>query len=80
MLDPKKINEVIDTVFESIPDGLKSFPEDMREHFKASLGQTLAKMDIVTREEFDIQVNVLRKTREKLERLEQQLEGLLDGK
>jgi len=80
MLDPKKLNEVIDAVLESMPEGLRNLPEDMREHFKASLGQTLAKMDMVTREEFDIQVNVLRKTREKLERLEQQVEGLLDGK
>ena len=49
---------------------------DLEENFKAVLQSALAKMDLVTRQEFDVQAGVLRRTREKLEALEAKIAEL----
>lgn len=46
---------------------------DLQKNLKALLAQQFAKMDLVTRDEFDVQSQVLARTREKLEQLEQRL-------
>jgi BMFP domain-containing protein YqiC len=48
----------------------------MERNFRAVLQGTLARMDVVTREEFDVQAGVLARTREKVEQLLQRLEEL----
>jgi len=50
--------------------------EDMERNFKSLLQSALARMDLVTREEFDVQMAVLARTREKLEALEARLAEL----
>ena len=50
--------------------------EDLERNFKSLLQTGLEKMDLVTREEFDVQVAVLERTREKLEALEARLAAL----
>jgi len=50
---------------------LESSPaKDLEKNMKAMLSQGFAKLDLVTREEFDVQAQVLAKTRSKLEELE----------
>lgn len=61
---------------DSVPGHLKSMGEDMERNFKSLLQSTLARMDLVTREEFDVQTAVLTRTREKLEALEARLAEL----
>lgn len=53
---------------------------DLEKNAKAALGGVLAKMDLVTREEFDIQEEMLIRTREKLAELEARLAALESGK
>lgn len=79
MLNSDKINQIIEDVFGLLPDGVKNIPNDLQQHLKAALNQTLTKMDIITREEFDVQVKVLEKTRGKLEALEEKLASLLSN-
>jgi BMFP domain-containing protein YqiC len=50
--------------------------KDLDANLKAMLNAFFARLDLVTREEFDIQVEVLRRTREKLEQLESKLADL----
>ena len=50
--------------------------QDIEQGLKALLQQTLDKLDVVSRAEFDAQTAVLQRTREKIEQLEQQLEAL----
>lgn len=76
MLDPKKINEMVQKVIDSMPDGLKNIPKDMQENMRLGLHDVFTKLDLVTREEFDAQVGVLHKTRAKLEALEKKLAEL----
>jgi BMFP domain-containing protein YqiC len=55
---------------------------DLDQNFKAVLQAGLGKLDLVTREEFDVQQGVLRRTRERLEALEArlaELEGAGEG-
>jgi BMFP domain-containing protein YqiC len=53
--------------------------KDVEKNLKASLAAWLSKLDLVTREEFDVQSQVLARTREKLQQLEDRL-AALEGK
>ncbi|MCF6194709.1 MAG: accessory factor UbiK family protein [Kangiellaceae bacterium] len=76
MLDAKKIEEFAEKFSQSIPPGARAFKEDMEKSFKQVLQSAIAKMDLVTREEFDVQKKVLAKTREKIGALEKILTEL----
>lgn len=69
----KKIEEIINQFIANMPEGLKQLPEESKKRLKEHLSKTLASMDIVTREEFEVQKAVLLRTREKLEALETKL-------
>ena len=73
MIDPKSINEIIQNVIESLPQGLKNMPSEMQHNFRSALQGVFERLDLVTREEFDAQCKVLLRTREKLEALEHRL-------
>lgn len=61
---------------ESVPEGLRSMRDDLESNFRAVLRASLAKLDLVTRDEFEVQEAVLERTREKLEALEERLAEL----
>jgi BMFP domain-containing protein YqiC len=61
---------------EAVPEGLRSMREDLESNFRAVLRSSLSKLDLVTREEFEVQEAVLAKTRDKLEALEARLKEL----
>ncbi len=73
-------NESIENLAEklaaAVPEGLRSMREDLEHNFRAVLRSSLSKLDLVTREEFEVQEAVLARTREKLEALEAKLEQL----
>lgn len=75
MLDPKNINEIVQKVLSSMPEGIKALPEDIQSNLRETLQSVLMKMDLVTREEFDVQKKVLQRTREKLEKIEAALDS-----
>ena len=59
-----------------IPGDVKHMQDDIESNIRSLLQSTLTKMNLVTREEFDVQSAVLQRTREKLEQLEKQVEQL----
>ena len=61
---------------ESVPEGLRSVRDDLENNFRSVLKTGIGKLDLVTREEFEVQEAVLARTREKLEMLEAKLEEL----
>lgn len=75
-MDPKIIDDLARRLAESMPDSLRALQKDMDQNFKAVLQSGLARFDLVTREEFDVQAGVLRRTREKLEALEARLAAM----
>jgi len=79
MLDPKKIEEVVQGLVSAVPPGLTAMQADVEKNIKTALSGMFAKLDLVTREEFDVQMQVLQRTREKLEALEQQVAALTES-
>jgi ubiquinone biosynthesis accessory factor UbiK len=73
MFDPKAIDDIASKLTAAIPPGLNNFKEDMEKNFHAILQTALGKLDLVTREEFEVQKAVLAKTRSRLETLEQRV-------
>jgi len=58
---------------DSLPGGLRTMREDLEQNFRSILRGGLSRLDLVTREEFEVQEAVLARTREKLEALEKQV-------
>jgi ubiquinone biosynthesis accessory factor UbiK len=76
MIDTKLIDELTERLSGSLPSGIQALQSDIRKTLRASLEAGLSRLDLVTREEFEVQAAVLSRTREKLERLEQRLKTL----
>ena len=55
---------------DAVPEGLKTVRDDLEQNFRAVLKSGLSKLDLVTRDEFEVQEAVLERTRAKLEALE----------
>ncbi len=76
MFDPKAIDDIANRLAGALPPGLSNLKEEMEKSFRAILQSALGKLDLVTREEFEVQKGVLAKTRSKLETLEKQVAEL----
>ena len=76
MLNPKFIDDLARRLSNTVPAGLREAQQDLEKNFRTVLQNTLAKLDLVTREEFDVQSRLLSRTREKLEALEKTLAEL----
>jgi BMFP domain-containing protein YqiC len=76
VVDPKIIDDLARRLADSVPESLRALQMDLDQNLKAALQAGLGKLDLVTREEFDVQQGVLRRTRERLEALEGRLEAL----
>jgi len=80
MINPKKINEFVQKIIDDLPEGVKSMPDNFQSHLHTALQSAFSKMELVTREEFDTQAAVLRKTREKLEKIEKHINDMESNK
>ncbi len=76
MIDPKAFEDLAKRFAEAVPPGVRQFQAEMEKNFHAALQTTFAKLELVTREEFDVQQAVLARTRAKLEELEKQVAEL----
>ena len=74
--DPRMIDDLAHRLAGAVPENVSALGRDLEQNFKGVLQSQLARLDLVTREEFDVQMNVLRRTREKLAALEQRLAEL----
>ena len=83
MIDRKptrfSLDELARQLAESVPQNLRVLGEDLERNFKSLLHAGLERMELVTREEFDVQAAVLQRTREKLETMEARLAELEKG-
>ena len=61
---------------DALPQGMVDLQKDMEKNMRAAMESTFKRMNLVTREEFDVQMDVLARTRAKLEMLEQQVATL----
>jgi BMFP domain-containing protein YqiC len=75
-MDKDSVENLAKKLAESLPDGLRSVRDDLETNFRSVLRSGIGKLDLVTREEFEVQEAVLARTREKLEALEAKLEDI----
>lgn len=73
MIDIAHIDDLARRLSSLVPPGVREGREELQQNFKAMLQAGLGKLDLVTREEFDVQRAVLARTREKLEALQAQV-------
>lgn len=73
-MSDESIENLARKLAESVPEGLRTMREDLENNFRSVLRASLNKLDLVTREEFEVQEAVLARTREKLETLEERLQ------
>ena len=76
MIDFKAIDELARRLSDLVPPGMQEARADLEKNFRAALQAGLGRLDIVTREEFDVQRAVLLRTREKLDALERTVDEL----
>jgi BMFP domain-containing protein YqiC len=76
MIDSKKINGIVSEVLGAIPSGVKQLPNELETMLRTAMLEVFNKMELVTREEFDVQTKVLARTREKLDAMQQRLDAL----
>jgi ubiquinone biosynthesis accessory factor UbiK len=70
------LDDLAKRLADSVPESLRAFGRDLEGNFKAVLQAQLAKLDLVTRQDFDVQAAILERTREKLTTLEARLKDL----
>ena len=75
-MEPLSVNEIAKRLLESLPAAVRSAQEDLENNFRSVLRGTLSKLDLVSRDEFDVQTKVLERTRARLAALEARLAEL----
>jgi len=76
LIDHKTIDDLTRRIGEALPDGIRNLQQDIEKNIRAVLTSTFARLDLVTREELEVQKEVLARTRARLEALEQKLATL----
>lgn len=77
MINPAQIKQMADEFLEKMPT--PGIPDDIKLLMRSQLQSILTNANLVTREEFDVQVEVLRRTQDKLAELEEKLNELTTG-
>ena len=70
------LDDLAKRLAESVPESLRAFGRDLEGNFKAVLQAQLAKLDLVTRQDFDVQSAILERTQAKLAAIEARLKEL----
>lgn len=76
MLDPKILDDISRRMSENLPRGVQELQADVERNLRTGIESALGRLNLVTREEFDIQQAVLQRTRAKLKALEQRVAAL----
>ncbi|HKK15995.1 MAG TPA: accessory factor UbiK family protein [Gammaproteobacteria bacterium] len=76
MINDNRLDELIKKTLSFLPEDLARTRQDIEKNLKTGLQATLAKMDLVTREEFDTQAELLSRTRATLDEMEKKLASL----
>jgi len=76
MVNPKLLEDIAQRLSDALPPAAVELQADLKKNLRAATQSVFAKMDLVTREEFDVQTKVLARSRAKLEQLEKQVAEL----
>lgn len=80
MFDTKHFENIAKTLYAALPTQVQQLETELEQQFKDILQSAFSHLNLVTREEFDVQVNVLSRTRDKVEALQTTLEQIYQNK
>lgn len=75
-MDARFIDDLARKLSDGLPAGMRSLQQDLESNFKAVLRSALGKLDLVTREEFEVQSAVLARTRDRLKEFEARIAAM----
>lgn len=73
MFDPKFIDDLSQRLHASLPEGMRVLQQDVERNLRAAVQAALGRLDLVTREEFEVQAKVLARTRAQLDALSRRI-------
>ncbi|GEM81671.1 ubiquinone biosynthesis accessory factor UbiK [Vibrio superstes] len=73
MFDPKKLEQIAKQIHESMPQPVKDLGTDVDQKVRQVIQSQLNKLDVISREEFEVQTQVLLRTRQKLNEMEKKM-------
>ncbi len=73
MIDSRSLDDIAHRLAQAVPPGLKSLRTELERNFRTILQTGLDRLDLVTREQFEVQQALLTRTRAKLDRLEERV-------
>ncbi len=76
MLNNQNLNDLVDKLSTALPDGIKTLQSDAKNNIRSALESGLRQMNLVSREEFDVQSALLARTLKQLNELEKQVNEL----
>ncbi len=76
MMNPDFLEKIVRQVMRSLPGGDSQLRQDLEKNLHAAMQGVFSRMDLVTREEFEVQRDLLARSRTKLEQLEKQIAEL----
>jgi BMFP domain-containing protein YqiC len=76
MFDPKIIEDISRRLSDAVPEGARILKQDLEKNFRAVLSSTFTRLDLVTREELEVQEQLLARTRQKLDDLKARVDEL----
>ncbi len=76
MIDPKILDDLARKLADSVPTGIRELQKDLEKNLHVTLQSAFKKLDLVTREEFEVQSTLLARSRAKLDALEAQITAL----
>ena len=79
MFEPKMLDDLARKLADSVPSGVRELQQDLEKNLHATLQSAFSKLDLVTREEFEVQAALLARTRAKLDELEKLVAALEQG-
>ncbi|OOG26405.1 hypothetical protein B1C78_04870 [Thioalkalivibrio denitrificans] len=79
MRDTQPLDELIRKLSELMPESVRHMQGDIERNLKAGLAGALQRMELVTREEYEVQAKLLARSRERLAELEARVAALEDA-
>ena len=76
MIDPRIIEDLSRHLSNAVPEGARVLKQDLERNFRAVLNSAFTRLDLVTREELEVQENLLSRTRQKLDELKARVDEL----